>query len=117
MKNTKLLVQILTGMFGRWVTVIDRTEYEQQEEEYQSFLHRPAQPRRRSGFAVRNTDDLSEARFRSELGQTVRLKNTFGIDTAVVTIGETQTVLKAEDEMFTFILSAGAEAVIRKVTR
>ena len=35
MKNTRPLVKILTRMFGRWVTVIDRTEYEQQEDEYQ----------------------------------------------------------------------------------
>ena len=38
MKNTKLLVKILTGMFGRWVTVIDRTEYEQREEAYRKKL-------------------------------------------------------------------------------
>ena len=38
MKNTRLLVRILTRMFGRWVTVIDRTEYEQQEDVYQRKL-------------------------------------------------------------------------------
>ena len=35
MNNTRLLVIVLTGMFGRWVTVIDRTEYEQRENTYQ----------------------------------------------------------------------------------
>jgi hypothetical protein len=34
-----------------------------------------------------------------------------------MTIGDTQTVLKAEDGMFTFTLPAGAEAVIRKYAR
>jgi len=38
MQNTRLLVKILTGMFGRWVTVIDRMEYERQEDEYQRKL-------------------------------------------------------------------------------
>ncbi len=38
MKNTKLLVRILIGMFGRWVTVIDRMEYEQLEDAYQRKL-------------------------------------------------------------------------------
>ena len=38
MKNTRLLVKILTGMFGRWITVIDRTEYMQQEESYRRKL-------------------------------------------------------------------------------
>ncbi len=38
MKNTRLLVKILTGMFGRWVTVIDRMEYEHQKDEYQRKL-------------------------------------------------------------------------------
>ena len=38
MNNTKLLVKVLTGMFGRWVTVIDRTEYEQRENTYKRKL-------------------------------------------------------------------------------
>ncbi len=38
MKNTRFLVKILTGMFGRWVTVIDRTDYEQRKEAYQRKL-------------------------------------------------------------------------------
>lgn len=38
MKDTRLLVKILTGMFGRWVTVIARTEYELREDEYQRKL-------------------------------------------------------------------------------
>ena len=38
MTNTRLLVKILTGLFGRWVTVSDRAEYEQQEDEYQRKL-------------------------------------------------------------------------------
>lgn len=67
--------------------------------------------------SVHNTDGLCTARFRSERKQTVRLKNTFGDDTAFMTIGDTQTVLKAEDGMFTFTLLAGAVAVIRKYAR
>jgi len=31
-------LKVLTGMFGRWVTVIDRTEYEQRENSYQRKL-------------------------------------------------------------------------------
>ena len=38
MKDTGLLVKILTGIFGRWVKVIVRTEYEQREEAYRKKL-------------------------------------------------------------------------------